>query len=936
MNNYISVLHLNVRSLFKHIDEILNTSDITSNDILCFSETWLNSSHPNHDILLPNFSLLRKDRGDDRRGGGLAIYIKNNIKFEALEIQCPLLAEFMGVKIFSGMSSCNVVAGYIPPNEAHNSPKILESLFECNRYLTSSKTIIIGDFNVDWAQNKPVKTKMVGVLEFYQFSQLMNSYTRVTSNSKTIIDLCFSNDALFCNPVVLELDISDHFAIKCNINLGKPVSVPNTTRKRDFRKFNESEFFNYAKYVNFYKASEISCAHQAADFLENVICNIVDQFAPYRLFKPKNVQIPWITKEIKYLAKQKRLLFRNYIKSGAQKMSSEWSIYKSCRNKLANIIKAAKRQSYEQKLTDSNLGVWDKINLFRHNNSKSNCTIDKLKVDDKVIMEPIEISKCLNEFFASVGTKLNNSFNNTNLNNNGDYTNQHHRTQTFSFHKVDKNAVMKHLMDMKGHKTGGIDQIPAFVYKILGPLIIAPLTYIINKSIETNIFPNKWKTALVIPIFKTGDTTQPGNYRPISLLPILGKVFEKILNIQIRAYIFGNNLLHSRQFGFRNGASTDQLVLQLITKFKLMLAHPSSNFITVAALDISKAFDCVNHEILSAKLTDLFGFDTSALNLVNSYLSNRAQRLKVNNVISQPAVVATGVPQGSILGPLLFILFINDLMEIRNTFLFADDCLLVSAGETAEKAAKSLEIDLIETSNWYTNNKLVLNAKKTDILTFSSLKTKQILPEVRFQSCAIKQSEKIKYLGFHLDSNLKMSIHVKTMKKKLYPNIGNFIRKRKYLNDQLAALWYKALIRPHLEYGAAVMFGTSTANIKELKKIESRCLKIINKDTGKDLTRVKHDITDIEIRLKYFYILAFYKIFNKLVPIIDHNIIPQRPNVTCTRLNSFNGAIIGRNCGTSSILNMGASIFNSLPAKVRSIKNFKSFKTALKSLLLHP
>jgi hypothetical protein len=256
------------------------------------------------------------------------------------------------------------------------------------------------------------------------------------------------------------------------------------------------------------------------------------------------------------------------------------------------------------------------------------------------------IGNALNDYFSSIGYKLNKTLNTDNQN--FPFT---PNPNGFSFREVDVCRVSHILGKLNNKKKGGVDQIPAFIYKILEPLILSPLTHIINLSISKSVFPDVWKKALVIPIFKGGDPSLPGNYRPISLLPALSKILEKILASQIQEHLEQNKLINNRQFGFRAGCSTEQLIFQLINKIKSMLSKKESKYATIAALDIKKAFDSVNHSLLVKKLNDSFMFGSTARKLIENYLSNRIQFLKYLNCISPAKTITTGVPQGSVLGP---------------------------------------------------------------------------------------------------------------------------------------------------------------------------------------------------------------------------------------------------------------------------------------------
>ena len=317
--------------------------------------------------------------------------------------------------------------------------------------------------------------------------------------------------------------------------------------------------------------------------------------------------------------------------------------------------------------------------------------------------------------------------------------------------------------------------------------------------------------------------------------------------------------------------------MQLVDKTRKLNKHANTRYVTLAALDIKKAFDCVNHELLIEKLDHKFHLHESSCELIRDYLTNRSQCMKANNHISSELPLTTGVPQGSVLGPLLFIAFINDLMNLENCYLFADDCLLLTSGSSPHNCKVEMENKLNAASQWYKQNQLTLNASKTDVMTISSNKLPDV-PDIKFGDLVIKQSDKLKYLGVYLDNRLNMNAHVKRLKQKLYPVITCFSRQRQFLNGELAAKWYTGLIRPVIEYSAPLLYCSNKEVQDNLLKIENRCIKIINTRDSKSSTRGKFQIHYITERLHYLYLLSFYKLTNNLVPLIDNNLIPEKLN----------------------------------------------------------
>jgi hypothetical protein len=277
-------------------------------------------------------------------------------------------------------------------------------------------------------------------------------------------------------------------------------------------------------------------------------------------------------------------------------------------------------------------------------------------------------------------------------------------------------------------------------------------------------------------------------------------------------------------------------------------------------------------------------------------------------------------------------MFINDLVEFDNCYLYADDCLVMEFGETPIISTQNLERSLIKYSKWYHNNLLVLNASKTDVVTFSFNKlNKENLPDLIVQDKAIKQSDSIKYLGMYLDNKLNFKKNLSILKQKLFPVIQNFGRNRKYINDHIAATWYKQLIRPILEYGAPIIHCSNNYIKKEILAIENRCLKIINKGS-KASTRLNHNIPLINYRIKYLFLVAFFKFSHQLVPTIDETLLPDKPTSLMTRLSTTGGFLLGKS--SNRIMHIGITQFNSLPPDVRASTVLKDFKLSLKQTIL--
>ena len=369
--------------------------------------------------------------------------------------------------------------------------------------------------------------------------------------------------------------------------------------------------------------------------------------------------------------------------------------------------------------------------------------------------------------------------------------------------------VYKLLSSLNPCKSTGIDKIPAKIIRIAAPIIANSLTRIFNTAIYSETVPSEWKLARVIPLHKNGPRNMLNNYRPISILPIVSKVFEKVLYGQLYDYFVVNNLLSQNQFGFRQFHSTASALLDSTNEWFINVDRGQFNI--AVFLDLQKAFDTINHNILIKKL-DLYGLQKPALNLLGSYLENRFQMCTVNGVLSKKNLVTCGIPQGSILGPLLFLIYINDLptsLEHSSSRMFADDTTLSVSGKSLHDVEVAINHDLSNVDQWLCANKLYLNLVKTEyILIGSRHNINNILatPKVFVGDIPIKRVRETKALGVYIDEFLSWEKHIDKIAKKVSSGIGAMRKLKPCVDHNTLICAHNALVLPHLDYVAK--FGT--------------------------------------------------------------------------------------------------------------------------------
>ena len=338
------------------------------------------------------------------------------------------------------------------------------------------------------------------------------------------------------------------------------------------------------------------------------------------------------------------------------------------------------------------------------------------------------------------------------------------------------------------------------IFQVSLPLICPLLTHICNLSLSEGIFPDELKLANVIPIFKSGDHETFNNYRPVSTLCTISKVFEKIMYSRLLNYLDHYKILFSYQFGFRKSHSTYMAFMVLIDK--LTRALDEGKFVVGILLDFSKAFDTVDHDILLTKLSH-YGIRGVPLLWFQSYLSNRQQFVAYNGVSSSVKTVKCGVPQGSILGPLLFLIYINDLVNVCShclPILFADDTNLFVSGVDMSHISEIVSKELAELSQWLKVNKLSLNLKKTQYMIFSRRKSKDETINIKIDDQSISETKSSKFLGVYIDNSLNWKTHISYIAGKISRGIGIILKSRKYLTEDSLLTLYYCFIYPFLIY----------------------------------------------------------------------------------------------------------------------------------------
>lgn len=942
-SNILQIGFLNICHLLPKVDQLqaLMNNQETKINVFALNETFLTDSIQDYELAISGYNIIRKDRKGN--GGGVAAYIEHGRPFlRHPEYEVDVIEAIWIELILPHIRNVLLCIMYRPPDSNTQWYECFHDMLLAP-FKDFSDIIIVGDFNINLLDKK-VNRRWQLELRIFNLTQMVTVATRQTESTMTLIDHVYTtNESRLMNTIVPQIRLSDHFPIFFTWRLNNKVIRNKSHRSFKYRAIDridtaafKSDLRNMLPIGPLPHECDVdkslSCWH------ENFI-NVLNLHAPKKAKRVKREKQPrWFNKDI-----------NNAIKMRDRTKIKDPTAYRFWRNKVTCMIRAAKQNYFKEAIT-SNKGdskaIWKVLRDAQSNNTGMviNHSPNILKVDGKIITDTRDIVEAFNKYFIEVcQTYLVN-----NQHNNCDtfpevrkYVNAKlPQGETFNIPRVTEQYVLKYLQSLDPNKATGLDEISAHVLKISAIEITPSITRIINQSIDTDVFPCNWKEAKVIPSFKTESRHDLSNYRPIAILPILSKIIEKHVHLALSKHLNKFDLLRNTQSGFREKHSCETALLKVVDQW--MESIDKGYILGTVFLDLSKAFDLVNHEIMVTKLR-IYGVSSKAINWFKSYLVNRSQCTYLNGVLSSSRRIACGVPQGSILGPLLFLIYINDIdltLEYCSADMYADDTTFYASDTSTINLNNKLQRDMEKVSAWCDRNKMAINTTKTKVLLMGSGQRLASLPDnantlsVTLGGKILKTVKYEELLGVKIDNNLSWHIQVDNVCKTVSNRLALLRRIQPYIDLNTKIIFYNGYVRPILDY-CSIVWGTCGANdLQKLLHMQKAAARIITNsgryESSTELFKMlKWHPVDTQIRIRR--LIMMYKTMNGLSP----NYL--------TQLFNFTHEIHNHNLRSTTQSNLylkdgkteyhkrrfsfiAAKEWNSLPAECKHAKSLPIFK----------
>ena len=943
-----SLFHWNARSLSKNFESLkllLSSLNEFPFSVIGISETWLRSNSPNL-FNLNNYKLFRSDRNKGR-GGGVALYIFNEHRVRVRSDIHIEGCEDLFVEIVTEKCK-NKIIGIIYRPPCNIPDTFLEKLDECLSIITreNKEVYLMGDFNIDMNKSDNLSLKLENTLMSYAFNHHISNPTRITNTSKTLLDNIFSNNQDLNNVTngIIYYDMSDHLPIFVISETPDATQSVKKVRPILCRKETDNNIallnqdLAQEEWSDVFRETDTNRAYDV--FLNKLVYYYNKNIPLVKKKSRRKNKHPWITKGIMKSIKTRTKLYKRALTT---QNAEDFKDYKIYRNKLSNLIRISRKMHYSKQCEhnkNNKNGLWEVINDIKGKNDKDHVSVFYNKNEE--LTNPKDISDSFNTYFTNIGPNLASKIKQDNNINFATFLPPNFNKSLF-LTPTDEEEIFKIVRCLKTSRSSGHDGLSVHLLKRIVIHIATPLAYIFNLSITTGICPSSFKTAKVIPVFKKDDPSLLTNYRPISILPSMSKILEKIIYKRLYIFLQVNDILIPNQYGFRKHYSTDFAIIKLLNKITECFAN--KEHLIGIFMDLSKAFDTIDHNILMYKL-QRYGIRGTSLSWIRDYLSNRKQYVVYQCSESPTSNITCGVPQGSILGPLLFLIYINDIVRsspLLSFTLFADDTNIFYSHKNFDTLVSTLNSEISKVSQWFSCNKLSLNITKTNFIRFKPHSTQVIDPNynIRINGLPLTELKSTKFLGITIDSCLSWNDHIHNVHTSVSKGIGILYRLKDFLSQNSLTILYNAIVLPYLTYCNIVWGNCSSTKINSILLLQKRALRLITNSSYRSPTDSLFSqlkilkISDIHTIQTAIFMHKYT--FNRLPSVFDNFFIPNSnihsyPTRNSSGYHLENPRII---LAQKSLKHHGPDVWNSLPDSLKQCTKLHLFKQQFKNILLN-
>lgn len=920
----------NIAGLRNNFNELKYVIKCSKPDIVFLNETHLTELCETSDLKLKDYQTPINCLSHSKHTGGVSVFVHNKIRISNVNVINEQFAWYLSFESRVN-NELTVFAGLYLSSDMSNKSCVMQSFENWIDSLQLVKPIVIcGDFNVNMLGDSIFSRQLKQICDDNGFDLLTDTYTRVTEHSKTLIDLCYSNinrNNISCS-VCTENQISDHSILKISV-YGKSDQLPVKFRTISvWKNYSEVKLWNSLENsVASRPFIENGSVNVKMDWILDTISTATCQFKSNKIIKTTD---DFFDCELENMRRKKNELYKIAQCSSSHIDSSHhWHEYRCFKNVYKQRIQTKRYDCNQRKLNRVHgdiKGTWKVLNSIL---CKDSGEITRIKAGDSEFDDDIDIANEFNKYFINSIVEINDSIPPI------AYTNNllPIHNLTFQFHCVSITDVKYCLRELKNNT----DEYFLNPKVLLDAIFVIGLQLVetINDMFSRGEFPYALKKSTIVPIQKIAGSIEIGDHRPINTLPCIERLIESLAYAQFSKFINDHNLLNACQSGFRANHSCETAINDVLYDWKEALE--GSKVVVAVFLDLKRAFETIDLNILMQKLASI-GVRGNSIKWFDTYLQNRRQIVKIGEHKSVELNNTIGVPQGSILGPLLFILYISDLplwLKYCIIKMFADDTLLYVIANSIEDATQKLNEDLELLFNKLCQYKLKLNVDKTKAMIITNKKYNVNNVNIVINGTNLKIEKQIKYLGVIIDDKLNFEPNINQICKKLGQKLNVFSRLRNDLNTDQKLNLYKSIVMPHFNYCASILFLSKNSDINRLQKIQNKFMRQIlrvNRHSNKEFLLNTLKLMSVNQIIHYFTVIFIFKIVNGLTPnyLTDRIKFNYESNhMTLRNSNQIRVSNATKYCSQNSLFYKGVQLYNSLPNDIKNVDSLNKFKSKI-------